>query len=88
MVNNNLHYRIDLTDMADGDIHALRGKKKVESHHFDTHRQALDIVAFLEAQGYTPVDGETLGVKWLIQQVVNEHNETDDNGGLVMEAVE
>lgn len=83
-----LHYRIALTDMADGDIHALRGKKKVASHHFDTHTQALDIVAYLEAQGYAPVDGETLGIKWMMQQITDRYDETDDNGGLVMKAVE
>lgn len=80
-------YRIALTDMADGDIHALHGKRKVESHHFDTHAQALEIVAYLEAQGYAPVDGETLGIKWMMQQITDRYDETDDNGGLVVEAV-
>lgn len=81
-------YRIALTDMADGDIHAMCGKRKVETHHFDTHQQALDIVAYFEALGYAPVDGETLGIKWMMQQIADQYDETDDNGGLVMEAVE
>ncbi len=84
-MNAQLSYRIDLQDIASGAINVYRGKKKVDTYTFDTNVQALDIIHYLESQGYEILDGETRAVKWLIQRELNDIDETDDNGGSVME---
>lgn len=87
-MNAKLSYRIDLQDIASGAINVYRGKKKVDTYTFDTNAQALDIIQYLEQQGYEILEGETRAVKWLIQRELNDIDETDDNTGSIMEMIE